>query len=232
MPAVRRVEGTEEYKEDFKMDNRINNNRASVVGEVAAEFEFSHELYGEKFYTTELLAERTSGVQDRIVVMVSDKLIDVKEVWKGLILSVSGRFQSHNRHMPDGRNKMELFVFVTSVEVLSGTERLPEEEKNNLYLDGYICKTPVYRVTPLGREIADVLLAVNRAYGRTDYIPCVCWGRNAKFASRLNVGAHCVINGRIQSKTYWKVLEDGRVEDRVAREISVRSIELQMEEEQ
>ncbi len=143
-----------------------------------------------------------------------------------MYIMVNGQFRSYNRH-EERKNKLVLSVFAREIEFV---DEIGESTKSNqIYLDGYICKEPVYRKTPLGREIADLLLAVNRPYGKSDYIPCICWGRNARFASNFEVGARCAVWGRIQSREYMKKLSDEQLEKRVAYEVSVSKLEL-MEE--
>ena len=204
------------------IDKIIENNRVSIVGEIVSEFRYSHEVFGEGFYMLEVVVSRLSHMEDRIPLMVSERLVDVKESCMGKIVEVHGQFRSYNKH-EEGRNRLILSVFVREFSFVGeeGTLTRP----NSIYLDGYICKPPVYRMTPLGREIADLLMAVNRPYGKSDYLPCICWGRNARFAGKFEVGTHIHLWGRIQSRTYQKRLEDDVVEKRTAYEISVNKIE-------
>lgn len=207
------------------MDNRIINNQVTISGEIVSEFSFSHEVYGEKFYTAELSSERKSGTADILPIMVSDRLLDVSQEWKGQIFRVNGQLRTYNKH-EENRNRLLMSVFVREFEVWEdeGTEILNDE--NTIFLNGFICKEPKYRETPLGREIADLLLAVNRPYGKSDYIPCIVWGRNARFVSSLEVGTRIQIWGRLQSREYQKKIREDEVETRVAYEISVNRIEL------
>ena len=201
--------------------NRVyENNQVEIMGEVVADFEFNHEVYGERFYKSELAVIRESGYTDYIPIMVSERLLDVKADWRGQWLKINGTFRSFNRH-EETRNRLELSVFAREVEVLDVLVHT-----NVIFLDGYICKQPVYRKTPLGRDLADVLVAVNRSYGKSDYIPCICWGRNARFVSSFEVGTHVQMWGRIQSREYVKKISDTEVENRVAYEVSVSKIEL------
>ena len=205
------------------MDKIIENNQVTVMGEIASEFEFSHEVFGEGFYMLELLVKRLSDSFDRIPVMISERLIDVTQDYRGEFIQISGQFRSYNRH-EERKNRLVLSVFAREVKFI---EEMEESSKTNqIYLDGYICKEPVYRKTPLGREIADLLLAVNRPYGKSDYIPCICWGRNARYAEHFKVGERCAIWGRIQSREYMKKLDEENVEKRVAFEVSVSKLEL------
>lgn len=204
-------------------DKVIENNQVTIMGEIISDFIFSHEIYGEGFYMVDVEVSRLSESSDIIPLMVSERLLNVKEDYKGAYISVTGQFRSYNRH-EERKNRLVLSVFAREIEFIS---EVPEGEKTNqIYLDGYICKEPIYRKTPLGREIADLLLAVNRPYGKSDYIPCICWGRNARYASSFQVGSRCVIWGRIQSREYMKKLSEEQVEKRVAYEVSVSKLEL------
>lgn len=201
------------------MEKIIENNQVVINGKFASPFEFSHEVFGEKFYMVDVAAERQSGAIDLIPVMVSERLIDVTEDLTEIPVEITGQFRSFNRR-EDNKSRLVLFVFARTVEFVEN-----ENNENTIYLDGYICKPPVYRKTPLGREIADLLIAVNRPYGKSDYIPCLCWGRNAKFASCMEVGTHVNVWGRIQSRGYIKKLDEIQSEERVAYEVSVSKIE-------
>ena len=203
--------------------NRVyENNQVEIMGEVVSDFEFNHEVYGEGFYKSEIAVARLSGFTDYIPIMVSERLLDVKEDWRGQLLKITGTFRSFNKH-EDKRSKLILYVFAREIEVLDSNDY---EEVNNVFLDGHVCKEPSYRKTPLGREITDIILAVNRGYGKSDYIPCICWGSNARFASTFEVGTHVQIFGRVQSRPYSKKISDTEFEDRVAYEVSVGKIEL------
>ena len=203
-------------------EKALANTQAVVAGEIISEFTFSHEIYGEGFYMVDLLVSRLSDATDVIPLMVSDRLIDVNESHVGERIEAKGQFRSYNKH-EETKNRLILSLFVRELNVLKEDDEM--QHPNQIYLDGYICKTPIYRMTPLGREIADVLMAVNRAYGKSDYIPCICWGRNARFAGKLEVGEHVAIWGRIQSREYQKRLENDEVISRVAYEVSVSKME-------
>ncbi len=208
-------------------DKVIENNQVTVMGEIVSDFSFSHEIFGEGFYLVDMAVKRLSESYDVIPLMVSERLIDVNGDYKGMYVCVNGQFRSYNRH-EERKNRLVLSVFAREIDFI---EELEESAKTNqIYLDGYICKEPIYRKTPLGREIADVLLAVNRPYGKSDYIPCICWGRNARYASSFRVGERCAVWGRIQSREYMKKLSESEVEKRVAFEVSVSKLEL-MEDE-
>ena len=203
-------------------DKIIENNQVTIMGQVDSEFEFSHEVFGEGFYIVEVLVKRLSNSDDRIPLMISERLIDVTQDYRGEYIVAHGQFRSYNRH-EEQKNRLVLSVFVREVEFV---EEEPEGAKtNSILLDGSICKEPVYRKTPLGREIADLLLAVNRPYGKSDYIPCICWGRNARFASGFEVGEHVQVLGRIQSREYIKKLSETETQKRIAYEVSVSKLE-------
>lgn len=203
-------------------DKIIENNQVTIMGQVATEFTFSHEVFGEGFYIVEVLVKRLSNSDDRIPLMISERLIDVTQDYTGEYIVAHGQFRSYNRH-EEQKNRLVLSVFVREVEFV---EDEPDGSKtNSILLDGYICKEPIYRKTPLGREIADLLLAVNRPYGKSDYIPCICWGRNARYASGFEVGEHVQVLGRIQSREYIKKLSETETEKRIAYEVSVSKLE-------
>ena len=203
-------------------DKNLENNQVSIVGEIIADFEYSHEVYGEGFYMVEVAVSRLSNFSDYIPLMISERLIDTSQSYIGQKVYVTGQFRSYNRH-EELKNRLVLSVFVREIEFIE--EETEEMKSNQILLDGYICKDPIYRKTPLGREIADLLVAVNRSYGKSDYIPCICWGRNARFAARFEVGVHVQIWGRIQSREYVKRLNEDEVEKRTAYEVSVSKIE-------
>ena len=207
-------------------DKVIENNQVVLMGEIVSRFEFSHEIFGEGFYMVDVKVPRLSDSNDIIPLMVSERLIDVEEDYCGQNIMVQGQFRSYNRH-EERRNRLVLSVFAREIEFVDET---PESSQTNqIFLDGFICKEPIYRKTPLGREIADLLIAVNRPYGKSDYIPCICWGRNARFASSFTVGTRCEIWGRIQSREYIKKLSEEDAEKRVAYEVSVSKLELREE---
>ena len=214
-------------------DKVIENNQVMVIGKIISDFTYSHEIFGEGFYMAEAEVTRLSDSCDIIPLMVSERLLDMSGDYVGRYISVLGQFRSYNRH-EEHRNRLVLSVFVRELEFLEEEEYEQyageNSRTNQIFLDGYICKEPVYRKTPLGREIADLLLAVNRPYGKSDYIPCICWGRNARYASTFQVGARCAIWGRIQSREYMKKLSEEEVEKRVAYEVSVSKLEI-MEDE-
>jgi primosomal replication protein N len=214
--------------------NYLENNYLTLVGKVTGEKRFSHEIYGERFYVFDLSIPRLSGNADIIPVTVSERLLNGEMLQEGKKLLVKGQFRSYNSYENE-KNKLILTVFAKDiVEVPESEEEsemsLKDTITNEVVLVGYVCKKPIYRQTPFGREIADLLLAVNRAYNKSDYIPTIAWGRNARFCQNMEVGTQVKIVGRVQSRIYEKKFEDGTVEKRVAYEVSVGSLEIINEE--
>ena len=216
--------------------NYLENNYLTLVGKVTGEKRFSHEIYGEKFYTFNLSIPRLSGNADIIPITISERLITDEMLTEGNKLLIKGQFRSYNSYENE-RNKLILTVFAKDVEEIKEPEEQEENEMvkkdettNEVVLIGFVCKKPIYRQTPFGREIADLLLAVNRAYNKSDYIPTIAWGRNARFCQNIEVGAQVKIIGRVQSRQYEKKHEDGTVEAKIAYEVSVCSLELLNEE--
>ncbi|OUQ21701.1 single-stranded DNA-binding protein [Lachnoclostridium sp. An14] len=203
-------------------EKMMENNKVSVIGEIVSGFTFSHEVFGEGFYMVELAVNRLSEQVDVIPLMISERLLDVDRNYEGCTVEAIGQFRSYNRH-EGAKNRLVLSVFVREINFLE--EFTDYTKTNQIFLDGYICKEPVYRKTPLGREIADLLLAVNRPYGKSDYIPCISWGRNARYASGFQVGVRVRVWGRVQSREYTKKLSDIECEKRVAYEVSVSKLE-------
>ena len=198
----------------------MENNKVTVIGTIVSGFTFSHAVFGEGFYLVDLLVNRLSEQADIIPLMISERLIDVTKDYQGCTMEASGQFRSYNRH-EEKKNRLVLSVFARELSFVE--EEDDSVKSNQIYLDG--CKPPVYRKTPLGREIADLLIAVNRPYGKSDYIPCICWGRNARYASAFAVGGHVLIWGRIQSREYMKRLSETEMEKRTAYEVSVSKLE-------
>jgi len=204
--------------------NTLQNNSVTLIGEVVSGFTFSHEVRGEAFYLVSLAVKRLSEQADIIPLTISERLIDVTADCMGRTLEVAGQFRSFNQQ---GENKKRLILSVFVRDVFFLEEEYTDYTKTNLIkLNGFLCKLPVYRETPLGREIADLLLAVNRPYGKSDYIPCIAWGRNAKYASGLFVGTRLEISGRIQSREYTKKLSETNIVTHTAYEVSVSNLEV------
>lgn len=204
----------------------LETNYVKITGKIVSPIEFSHEIYGEGFYNFFIEVPRLSETVDVLPVSISERLIINMELKEGTYVKIIGQLRSYNRYV-NGASKLILTVFARDIELLEDEEEIKENLKspNEIFLDGYICKPPVYRTTPFGREISDLLLAVNRAYNKSDYIPCIAWGRNARFCSNILVGDHIKIWGRIQSREYQKKLENGEVETRVAYEVSISKLE-------
>lgn len=208
------------------IDKVIENNRVSITGEIISEFRYSHQVFGEGFYTVDVSVNRLSDMTDVIPLMVSERLVDVTQNYEGMLVEASGQFRSYNKH--DGiRNKLILSIFVRDWQIVSENEE--SGKTNQIFLDGFICKSPVYRKTPLGREISDLLIAVNRPYGKSDYIPCIAWGRNARFASSFEIGKRIQVWGRVQSRDYIKKINENETEKHTAYEVSVSKLEYVME---
>ncbi len=204
------------------METNTNNNLAEVCGIVEDELQFNHEIFGESFYTFTLKIPRLSGTSDRIKVMVSERLLSDLELSVGTSVEISGQFRSYNSS-ENGDNKLILTVFAKDI-----VNSDPDNQKNpnSLFLNGYVCKEPVYRTTPFGREITDLLLAVNRTYNKSDYIPVIAWGRNARYCKNFQVGDNVKVWGRIQSRDYQKKLSEDEIVTRTAYEVSVSKLEL------
>lgn len=220
--------------------NYLENNYLTLVGKVTSEKKFSHEIYGERFYSFDLSTPRLSGNADIIPVTVSERIINDDMMAIGSKLLVKGQFRSYNSYENE-KNRLILTVFAKDIEKLEEPSENVQEDgnednqneftkkdtvTNEVVLVGYICKKPIYRQTPFGREIADILLAVNRAYNKSDYIPSIAWGRNARFCQNLEVGTEVKIVGRIQSRNYEKKYEDGTIVKKVAYEVSIGSLEI------
>lgn len=210
--------------------NYLENNYLTLVGKVTGEKKFSHEIYGERFYIFNLEIPRLSGNADIIPITISERLLKEDTLNEGRNLLIKGQFRSYNSYNQQ-KNRLILTVFAKDLTEIEENEEENEMVKkdmvtNEVILVGYICKKPIYRQTPFGREIADLLLAVNRAYNKSDYIPCIAWGRNARFCQDVEVGAQVKIVGRVQSRNYEKKFEDGTSETRTAYEVSVGSLEL------
>ena len=198
----------------------MESNVAELCGVVLSDLKFSHKTYGEIFYTFVLGIERRSGYIDEINIMVSERLIFENPPREGDFVEIKGQVRTYNEIIDD-KNKLNVVVFAKEIYL---SENFGYNE-NYIYLEGFLCKAPLKRTSPLGREICDLMLAVNRMYNKSDYIPCIAWGRNAGYAEKLGVGTKLVIEGRIQSREYKKKLEDGTAEMRKAFEVSVVKLE-------
>ncbi|ABR47796.1 single-strand binding protein/Primosomal replication protein n [Alkaliphilus metalliredigens QYMF] len=208
-------------------DRVIDTNIVTIVGKVVDEKRFSHEIYGEGFYTYNIEIPRLSDACDRLSLTVSERLLVDMELNPEDMVRVEGQLRSYNKFI-DGSNRLVLTVFARDIVLLDKEEEI--KNPNQIYLEGFVCKPPIYRETPFGREISDLLVAVNRPYNKSDYIPSIAWGRNARFSAKLNVGDHIRLWGRIQSREYQKKLYDGTILNKVAYEVSVSKMEKADEE--
>lgn len=209
------------------VEHILENNEVVLIGKVVSDIKFSHKVYGEGFYTFELEVPRLSSSADILPVTISERILPSIGNIQGKVLEVLGQFRSYNQY-EEGKNRLVLTVFILEVKEVSEQELA--KNKNYIFLNGYVCKEPIYRTTPFGREITDLLLAVNRSYHKSDYIPCITWGRNARFAQNLAVGEHIQVWGRIQSRVYQKKLETGESVAKIAYEISISKMETVDEE--
>lgn len=203
-----------------------DNNWVCVAGKVVSSLSFSHEMYGEGFYSFYLAVPRLSDYVDKLPVTISERLISEIDLNIGVEAVVEGQFRSYNK-FADGANKLVLTIFAREISNKTSEVKNP----NQIFLNGFVCKAPVYRTTPFKREIADLLVAVNRAYNKSDYIPAIAWGRNARFCQKLNVGDNLKIWGRIQSREYQKKYPDGQVVEKTAYEVSISKMEIAREED-
>jgi len=194
------------------------NNKVFISGEILTEAVFSHEVYGEGFYEMNVLVKRLSGQGDVLPVTISERLISDRDLKVGVTINALGQFRSYNK-LVGGKSKLMLTVFVREL-----LDDVPSRNPNSIVLTGYICKQPIYRTTPFNREIADILIAVNRSYNKSDYIPCIAWGRNARFAKNLAVGDKIAVSGRIQSREYQKKITDDDIKILTAYEVSISKL--------
>lgn len=202
------------------MENLMLNNKIYLEGEVISELNFSHEMYGEGFYTFYIKVPRLSDTNDILFITISERLINDMDVKIGTNITVEGQLRSYNKFV-DGANRLILTVFARNIGVCTEKSKNP----NQIFLDGFICKEPVYRTTPFGREISDMLLAVNRAYNKSDYIPTIAWGRNSRFCKTLKVGDNIRVWGRLQSREYQKKISETETVKKVAYEVSISKME-------
>ncbi len=205
------------------VEHILENNEVQLIGRVVSSIKFSHKVYGEGFYTFNLEVPRLSDSYDILPVTISERILPTLGSIEGKVLETVGQFRSYNQY-EEGKNRLILTVFILEAKEVSEQELA--KNKNYIYLNGYVCKPPIYRTTPFGREITDLLLAVNRSYHKSDYIPCITWGRNARFAESLSVGDHIEVWGRIQSRSYQKKLETGEASTKIAYEISISKMEI------
>ncbi len=203
----------------------LTSNCVKIAGTIVETPVFSHNLFGEGFYIFKVSINRLSEKADILPITISERLIDISTITVGLFVTINGQIRSYNNYVEEEkRNKLVITIFAREL-IFNETVDETISDINDVTLDGFICKKPIYRTTPFGREISDILLAVNRSYNKSDYIPCISWGRNAKFCEQLEVGANVKINGRLQSRTYQKKLSETETLEKVAYEISITKIE-------
>ncbi|MDD4495070.1 MAG: single-stranded DNA-binding protein [Eubacteriales bacterium] len=202
----------------------IENNSVTISGKIGTPPVFSHEVYGEGFYNFELEVSRLSDSFDKIPVMISERLVEKEMLKAGALIEIEGQFRSYNNYSSEDGSKLVLTVFTREIRFLDDENEI--KNPNQIFLNGFLCKKPIYRTTPFGREITDMLLAVNRPYNKSDYIPCIAWGRNARFSENLSVGDNLKIWGRIQSRTYQKKYSENKIITKVAYEVSISKMEI------
>ena len=207
-------------------DNIYETNKVIACGQIQTPLQFSHKTYGEVFYTFVLGIERRSGYVDELNVVISERLIYETPLREGDFVEITGQIRTYNENI-DGRNKLNVVIFAR--ELLTNED--VEYYENYVFIEGYVCKLPVKRTSPMGRDICDLMIAVNRMYNKSDYIPCIAWGRNASFAEKLEVGTKVYIEGRLQSREYKKKLDDGSAEIRCAYEVSVLRLEEELDDD-
>lgn len=199
----------------------MGNNTLTLTGKIVSEPIFSHEVFGEGFYETQMSVTRLSDQVDILPITISERLLGEYDVKVGDVISVEGQFRSYNK-LEGEKSRLMLTVFVR--EIIDNQSESEYNNPNQIEITGYICKQPIYRTTPFKREICDVLLAVNRAYNKSDYIPCILWGRNARYIRNMPIGAKITVNGRVQSRNYQKITDTGECVERTAYEVSVSKV--------
>ena len=201
-------------------DYNTTTNMAHICGEVIDGPKLNHKTYGEAFYIFQVGVKRNSGFQDHMKVMISERILATTKIVEGMCLDIQGQVRTYNEEVA-GRNRLNIVIFVREIMTVHGEA----EPINDIYLEGYLCKKPLSRVSPMGRKICDMMLAVNRMYNKSDYVPCIAWGRNAVYSSTLDVGDKIAIHGRLQSRQYKKKTEDGEILLKTAYEVSVLQME-------
>ncbi len=210
-------------------NNEMDTNKVMIAGKLKKELEFSHSIYGEGFYNTYIEIPRLSNIKDVLPITVSERLIQGMKLKAGNHILIEGQLRSYNKTI-NGNNKLILSIFVKELELIPSLKEI--KNPNEIYLDGFICKNPSYRTTPFGREITDLLIAVNRPYNKSDYIPCIAWGRNARFSGNLDIGQRIKLWGRIQSREYQKKYPNGEIVNKVAYEVSISKMEFSSEKKE
>ena len=205
------------------INNNNDTNKVILEGRIKKDLEYSHSIYGEGFYNTYLEIPRLSENKDILPITISERLIEGLNIGKDDYVFIEGQLRSYNKTVK-GNNRLILITFVKEIRILDLDCEL--KNPNQIFLDGFICKKPIYRSTPFGREITDLLIAVNRPYNKSDYIPCIAWGRNARFAEKLNIGQRMKLWGRIQSREYQKKTPQGEILNKIAYEVSISKMEI------
>jgi len=205
------------------INNNNDTNKVILEGRIKKDLEYSHSIYGEGFYNTYLEIPRLSENKDILPITISERLIEGLNIGKDDYVFIEGQLRSYNKTV-NGNNRLILITFVKEIRILDLDCEL--KNPNQIFLDGFICKKPIYRSTPFGREITDLLIAVNRPYNKSDYIPCIAWGRNARFAEKLNIGQRMKLWGRIQSREYQKKTPQGEILNKIAYEVSISKMEI------
>lgn len=219
------AEGRIKRMEDYRNNQEDQNNQVMLTGKMLTDFRYVYkDVHENAFYRAELDVGRLSGISDLVPVVVSEGQANREQYHKGSTVRVKGQYHSRNRK-EGGKSRLKLSVFAREIEAWDGAEE-DYGKNNSVFLDGYICKEPVYRKTPLGRTITDLLVAVNRQNGISDYIPCICWGGTARDAASLEVGAHVQMTGRIQSREYLKRTGESGIQKRIAYEVSVKKLDV------
>ncbi len=209
----------------MQIEEQQLSNNVQVNGIIVTEPVFSHSLYGESFYTFTVSVKRLSDKYDILPITISERLIDIDKLEENIYVYIDGQIRSYNNYDDsEKRNKLIITIFARSIDFINEVEAF--SDRNDIILNGFICKSPIYRTTPFGREIADILLAVNRSYNKSDYIPCIAWGRNAKYCDNLAIGSNVKITGRLQSRHYQKKFSETDIVQKIAYEISITKIEL------
>ena len=201
----------------------LENNKIYIAGSIASSPVFNHQIYGESFYNIVVEVQRLSKQTDMVPVLISSHLLDIDLLKPDTLIEINGQVRSYNNLDKNEKKRLVVNVFAREARILQTLEGI--ESYNDAFFDSFICKEPNFRITPFGREICDLLIAVNRAYKKSDYIPCICWGRNARYCENMKVGTRLKIWGRFQSREYEKKDHYGNIVTKTAYEVSVIKLE-------
>lgn len=199
----------------------MENNIITLMGTVESTPQYSHSVMDENFYSFVLRVPRLSETDDLLPVTFSANIYDENIIKEGAKVRVKGQLRSYNKYS-ETKTRLILTVFAKDINISDDTD---EENPNEIFINGFICKKPVYRKTPFGREITDLIIAVNRAFNRSDYIPAIAWGKNALYCENLEVGSNVLLWGRLQSRNYNKRISENETQIRTAYELSITKIE-------